>query len=197
MCFPFLPRILVIREVKKALADCEEKVKNLLMRNQHLDNEKTSLSYTVDLLQDKFEELAERSVESERLLKSKSHQLDAARRENKQLNNNVAVLRQQLQQREDLVHQHGLVLVGGEVVEEVARNGSSGTGSDAAEANVDAEDGEGAVVQRRLAPAAIITRHAAALLDNSAGAEGTLDFRLRRFAAEKEELRETIKILQV
>ena len=60
-----------------------------------------------------------------------------------------------------------------------------------------AEDDGSVVTRRQLAPAAIITRHAAALLDNSVGAEGTLDFRLRRFAAEKEELKDRIKALQV
>ena len=68
-----------------ALTDSREKVKALLMRNQHLDNEKTTLNYAVDLLRDQLEELAERSVEAERLLKTKSHQLEAVRRDNQRL----------------------------------------------------------------------------------------------------------------
>ena len=68
-----------------ALTDSREKVKTLLMRNQHLDNEKTTLNYAVDLLRDQLEELAERSVEAERLLKTKSHQLEAVRRDNQRL----------------------------------------------------------------------------------------------------------------
>ena len=167
----------------------------MLMRNQHLDNEKASLNYAVDLLQDQFEELSERTVETDRLLKVKSHQLEAARRDNKHLQSNVAVLRQQLQQREDLVQQHGLVLVGGEVIEKkVGVKGVAVEGGDRGGTN-DADDE--VVVKRRLAPAAIIQRHTAALLDKDSGSEGTLDFRLRRFAAEKEEMRETIRVLQV
>jgi hypothetical protein len=94
-----------------------------MLSNQHLDNEKTSLNYAVDLLQDKFEELTERSVENERLLQAKSRALEAMKRENSQLEKNVLILRKQLQQREDLVREHGLVLVGGEVVEKEGEDG--------------------------------------------------------------------------
>ena len=164
-------------------------MKNLLMRNQHLDNEKTSLKYAVDLLQDKLEELSESSVESERLLKTKSVQLNAARRDNKHLQSNVAVLRLQLQQREDLVRQHGLVLVGGEVIEEQVPGKAEEEGKEEGE--------EEPVMRRRLLPAAIIQKSTETLLNKDVGSEGTLDFRLRKFAGEKEEMREIIRVLKV
>lgn len=164
------------KELKQKLAEWEDKFKKCMISNEQLDNEKSALSYKLDLVQDKYDEQEEKLFEANRMCKEKSREVERGKRAVKDLERTVGLLRQQLQQRQDLVVEHGLVLVGGEIIEE----------------DVEGDDGS-TETKGKVGPAAIITPTAAALLEKSAGSEGTLDARLRKFAAEKEELRDAIR----
>jgi len=167
------------KELKQKFSELEEKFKKCMITNEQLDNEKSALGYRLDLIQDQSEEQNEKLAESNRLFKEKSREVEKERRRARDAERNVALLRLQLQQRQDLIEHHGLVLVGGDVIgEEITEN----------------PDGS---PRGKVGAAALVTPVGAALLEKAAGSTGTLDSRLRKFAAEKDQLRDTIKRLQI
>ena len=171
------------KELQQKYAALEDKFKNSMMTNESLDNEKSAIGYKLDLITDKFEEQEERLMEAERVRKEKCRETDRAKRQIKELERDVGLLRLQLQQRQDLIERHGLILVGGDsvVIEKNEDDGSGGKGG-----------GGG-----KVGAAALVTPSAAALLEKAAGPSGSLDARLRKFAAEKEDLRDVIRRLTV
>ena len=154
-----------------------------MMTNETLDNEKSAVNYKLDLITDQFEEQSERLMEAERLRKEKTRETERANRKIKELERDVGLLRLQLQQRQDLIERHGLVLVGGDAVlpDHDDDDQSHGTPN--------------GVLGGKVGAAALITPSAAALLERVAGPSGSLDARLRKFAAEKEDLRDVIRRL--
>ena len=167
------------KELQQKYAALEEKFKSCMMTNETLDNEKTAISYKLDLVTDKFEEQEERLMEADRMRKEKSRETERAKRKIKELERDVGLLRLQLQQRQDLIERHGLVLVGGDAVV------------------MEQDEGKEGGVGGKVGAAALITPSAAALLERAAGPSGSLDARLRKFAAEKEDLRDVIRRLTV
>lgn len=172
------------KELQQKYAALEEKFKSCMMTNETLDNEKSAINYKLDLITDKFEEQEERLLEAERVKKEKCRETERAKRQIKELERDVGLLRLQLQQRQDLIERHGLVLVGGDSV--LAETDGGGVGA-----------GGGGGGGGKVGAAALVTPAAAALLEKAAGPSGSLDARLRKFAAEKEDLRDVIRRLTV
>ena len=58
--------------LQKELYDLEDKYKKAMMTNAHLDNEKQSLRYEVDLQRDQVDDMTEQVTELQRELKDKT-----------------------------------------------------------------------------------------------------------------------------
>ncbi|XP_078572854.1 leucine-rich repeat flightless-interacting protein 2-like isoform X43 [Branchiostoma floridae x Branchiostoma japonicum] len=158
-----------IRELKDALSESEEKYKKAMVSNAQLDNEKTTLQYQVDILKDKLEIQEESMNELQREYKEKCRELERQKHAYGILEHNVAELKEALRQRDELIEEQGLVLVG--------------------TANGEAETGE------KKTKVALVTPEAAQMLEQAG--EGTLDERLKRMAEEKEDLVDQIRRLKL
>ncbi|XP_019613785.1 PREDICTED: leucine-rich repeat flightless-interacting protein 2-like isoform X18 [Branchiostoma belcheri] len=185
-----------IRELKDALSESEEKYKKAMVSNAQLDNEKTTLQYQVDILKDKLEIQEESMNELQREYKEKCRELERQKHAYGILEHNVAELKEALRQRDELIEEQGLVLVG--------------------TANGEAETGE------KKTKVALVTPEAAQMLEQAG--EGTLDLkalqakkqgpvqsqpnteyamamfydeRLKRMAEEKEDLVDQIRRLKL
>ncbi|XP_077861650.1 leucine-rich repeat flightless-interacting protein 2-like isoform X3 [Saccoglossus kowalevskii] len=161
-------------DLKDALYELEDKYKKAMMTNAQLDNQKAALIYQVDTLKDVLEEQEECMQELQREAREKHRDLELCKREKMKLTYDVSVCKEMLKQRDDLIEEYGLVLVGGETTEE----------------DVDVLDGEDPV----LSPAALVTPDGAQLLEKLG--DGSIDFKLKKLVEEKEEILEQIKKLK-
>eukprot|EP00058_Branchiostoma_floridae_P020716 XP_002606206.1 hypothetical protein BRAFLDRAFT_288055 [Branchiostoma floridae] len=157
-----------LKVLKDALSESEEKYKKAMVSNAQLDNEKTTLQYQVDILKDKLEIQEESMNELQREYKEKCRELERQKHAYGILEHNVAELKEALRQRDELIEEQGLVLVG--------------------TANGEAETGE------KKTKVALVTPEAAQMLEQAG--EGTLDERLKRMAEEKEDLVDQIQRLE-
>ncbi|XP_019613768.1 PREDICTED: leucine-rich repeat flightless-interacting protein 2-like isoform X3 [Branchiostoma belcheri] len=185
-----------LKVLKDALSESEEKYKKAMVSNAQLDNEKTTLQYQVDILKDKLEIQEESMNELQREYKEKCRELERQKHAYGILEHNVAELKEALRQRDELIEEQGLVLVG--------------------TANGEAETGE------KKTKVALVTPEAAQMLEQAG--EGTLDLkalqakkqgpvqsqpnteyamamfydeRLKRMAEEKEDLVDQIRRLKL
>ncbi|VEN59196.1 unnamed protein product [Callosobruchus maculatus] len=158
-----------LRELRHELKEVEEKFRKAMIANAQLDNDKTAQTYQLELLNDRLEELEEEQAQLKREHRDKCREHDQLKRLCAQLKDELAAARLELQERDRLIAEKGLVIVGG--VEEDAGGG-------------------GEVVKR-----ALVTADNAKLLE-SAG-EGSLDVRLAKFAKEKSELEDQISHLKL
>ncbi|XP_078703790.1 leucine-rich repeat flightless-interacting protein 2-like isoform X31 [Branchiostoma floridae x Branchiostoma belcheri] len=158
-----------LKVLKDALSESEEKYKKAMVSNAQLDNEKTTLQYQVDILKDKLEIQEESMNELQREYKEKCRELERQKHAYGILEHNVAELKEALRQRDELIEEQGLVLVG--------------------TANGEAETGE------KKTKVALVTPEAAQMLEQAG--EGTLDERLKRMAEEKEDLVDQIRRLKL
>jgi len=164
------------KEQKEIIYEWEEKYRKAMIQIAQLDNEKQVLMYRVDLYQDRMEEQEERTAEYQRLCKEKKHELDYQKRLYADLENVLSYHKAMLKQRDEIITAHGFVFVGGELIddEEAVAAGREGA--------------------QKPNAAAILSAKAAAMLEKCG--EGSLEGRLRKFAAEKEELREQVRKLK-
>ena len=58
--------------LQREMYELEDRYKKAMMTNAHLDNEKQSLKYQVDLLRDQVDDMTEHSTELQRELKDKT-----------------------------------------------------------------------------------------------------------------------------
>merc|ERR1719173_364504 len=164
------------KEQKEKIYEWEEKYRKAAIQIAQLDNEKQVLMYRVDLYQDRMEEQEERTAEYQRLAKEKKHELDYQKRLYTDLENVLSYHKAMLTQRDDIIAAHGFVFVGGELVDDVEAIAARKEGA------------------KKPNSAAILSQKAAAMLEKCG--EGSLEGRLRKFAAEKEDLREQIRKLK-
>ncbi|XP_060103594.1 leucine-rich repeat flightless-interacting protein 2 isoform X3 [Heteronotia binoei] len=160
-----------LKELKESLAEVEEKYKKAMVSNAQLDNEKNNLIYQVDTLKDVIEEREEQLAEYYRENEDKSKELERQKHMCSVLQHKVDELKEGLRQRDELIEQHGLV-----IIPDGTPNG-----------DVSHEPVVGAIT--------VVSQEAAQVL-KSAG-EGPLDVRLRKLAGEKEELLSQIKKLKL
>ncbi|XP_076348609.1 leucine-rich repeat flightless-interacting protein 2-like isoform X3 [Tachypleus tridentatus] len=163
------------RELKHQLQDLEEKFKMAMVSNAQLDNEKSTLTYNVDTLKDEIEELEEKFIQIQKEHKDKSRAYDELNRDFKEIKEEIGFLRESLSQRDELIEEHGLVLVG---EEEIIVNG--GADCNSLRSTPDSS------CPKTVGRAALVSQEAAQLLEQAG--EGSLDVRLKKFAEEKQEL---------
>ncbi|XP_013782954.1 leucine-rich repeat flightless-interacting protein 2-like [Limulus polyphemus] len=165
------------RELKHQLQDIEEKFKKAMVSNAQLDNEKSSLTYNVDTLKDEIEEMEENYIQIKKDCKEKYRAYDQLQRDFKEVKEEIEFLKEGLRQRDELIEDHGLVLVGGQ---EFLVNG----------------DVDGCSSRSTPDSSASKSGSKIALVNQVAG-EGSLDFQLKRFAEEKQELLDEIRRLKL
>ncbi|XP_023267531.1 leucine-rich repeat flightless-interacting protein 2 isoform X4 [Seriola lalandi dorsalis] len=159
-----------LKELKESLAEVEEKYKKAMVSNAQLDNDKANLIYQVDTLKDVIEEMEEQMSEMRRELEDKSKELERQKHTCTVLQHKQEELKEGIRQRDELIEQHGLVIIpdgtpNGDVNHEPLSSGIT-----------------------------VVSQEAAQVLE-SAG-EGPLDVRLRKLAEEKDELLSQIRKLK-
>ncbi|XP_063964726.1 leucine-rich repeat flightless-interacting protein 2-like isoform X7 [Lytechinus pictus] len=159
--------------LKDAVADLEEKYKKSMMTNAQLDNEKSTLVYEVDCLKDVLADQEEHMMELSREARDKHRDLESKKRENVGLKREVDILREMVEQRDQLISEHGLLLVGGE----------------------QADGDSSKPVQPTVGTIVVVSPEAAELLE--VVGDGPLDVRLKRFVEERKELLEQIRKLKI
>uniref|UniRef100_A0A182XA54 Leucine-rich repeat flightless-interacting protein 2 n=1 Tax=Anopheles quadriannulatus TaxID=34691 RepID=A0A182XA54_ANOQN len=152
-----------LRDLRHELKDVEERFRKAMIANAQLDNERSSLNYQIQLLKDKLEEVEESHSQLQREYREKCRDREALKRNNDKLSEELKLVQGQLQERDALIEQHGLVIV-----------------------TVENEDGTDA-------HRALVTADNAQLLKS---VPGSLDVRLKKFAAEKQELQTELQSLQ-
>ncbi|XP_074658865.1 uncharacterized protein LOC141911738 isoform X2 [Tubulanus polymorphus] len=96
------------------IQEAEEKYKKAMMNNAQLDNEKQLLKYQVDLLRDQIDDFEETITELNRQYRDKSSELEFQKRSYRELERNNEFLKEHIRQRDALIEEHGLVLIGTE-----------------------------------------------------------------------------------
>ncbi|XP_041477990.1 leucine-rich repeat flightless-interacting protein 2-like isoform X4 [Lytechinus variegatus] len=162
-----------LEPLKDAVADLEEKYKKSMMTNAQLDNEKSTLVYEVDCLKDVLADQEEHMMELSREARDKHRDLESKKRENVGLKREVDILREMVEQRDQLISEHGLLLVGGE----------------------QADGDSSKPVQPKVGTIVVVSPEAAELLE--VVGDGPLDVRLKRFVEERKELLEQIRKLKI
>lgn len=82
-----------------------------LHQTPNLDNERTALAYHVDTLKDDMEEMTEKFLQVQRDHREKSRALDQLQRDLRKLQEENTMLQEGVRQRDQLIEEHGLVLV--------------------------------------------------------------------------------------
>lgn len=82
-----------------------------MITNAQLDNERSSQAYQIDLLKDKLEEMEEMYAQLQREFRDKSRAHDGLKRNNDKLTEELKLTRGQLNERDTLIAEHGLVII--------------------------------------------------------------------------------------
>ncbi|XP_053511268.1 leucine-rich repeat flightless-interacting protein 1 isoform X12 [Artibeus jamaicensis] len=162
-----------MREIKDSLAEVEEKYKKAMVSNAQLDNEKTNYMYQVDTLKDTLLGLEEQLAECRRQYEEKSKEFEREKHAHGLLRFQLAEMKAALQQREELLQKHGIILNS-----EVAANG---------------ETPDTLTSPRHQGPTRTTGEEPNAL---QAAGDGPLDIRLKKLVDERECLQEQIKKLK-
>ncbi|XP_026860441.2 uncharacterized protein lrrfip1b isoform X5 [Electrophorus electricus] len=112
-----------IREMKDSLTEAEEKYRRAMVSNAQLDNEKSTLMYQVDTLRETLLELEEQLYETQRECEEKTKEYEREHHAHTVLQFQFSEMKNTLQQTEELLKKHGIVLG-----PEVSTNGESGGG---------------------------------------------------------------------
>lgn len=178
------------RELKKKINEMEEKFKKHAIYQTQLENDNQKLIYEVDLLKDLIEEHQELIIELRRQFKEKARELDCQKRANKDLQTDFARLKDILKQRDALIEDSGLVLYTDYDTTTVKPSQQQGaqkkppTPGSSSKVSGDTPLSE----MKSVLPAVLVGPETAKLLDQMG--EGTIDDKLRRLFAEKQELKE-------
>ncbi|XP_049824237.1 leucine-rich repeat flightless-interacting protein 2 isoform X3 [Aethina tumida] len=158
-----------LRDIRNEMKELEEKFRKAMIANAQLDNDKSAQTYQLELLKDRLEELEEEHSQLRREHRDKCREHEQLKRVCGKLKDDLAVTRYELEERDRLIAEKGLVIVGED----------------------SPPDEEGATTPRK----ALVTAENAQLL-REAG-DGSLDVRLERFAKEKTELQDQISHLKL
>ncbi|XP_049859953.1 leucine-rich repeat flightless-interacting protein 2 isoform X1 [Schistocerca gregaria] len=171
-----------LRDVRLELKEVEEKFRKAMVQNAQLDNEKASLTYQVELLKDRLEDLEEQHAQLQREHRDKCREHDQLKRAATKLKEEVEWFRIQLEERDLLIKEAGMTIVGDDQV-----------------SSEDDSGGESGGTPTRQPPSkprrALVSIESAELL-GTAG-EGSLDVRLRRIAEERNELLDEVRHLKL
>ncbi|XP_053698138.1 leucine-rich repeat flightless-interacting protein 2 isoform X1 [Sabethes cyaneus] len=100
-----------LRDLRHELKDVEERFRKAMVANAQLDNERASQSYQIQLLKDKLEEMEESHAQLQREYKEKCRDHDALKRANDKLSEELKLTQGQLQERDTLIEEQGMVIV--------------------------------------------------------------------------------------
>lgn len=100
-----------IRELKSQLRELEEKYKHAMVTNAQLGNTKTTHVFQVELLKEKLEEQEETMIEVQREYKDKSRDYELLKRDFKNLELDCDSLKQQMEIKDRLLQESGLVII--------------------------------------------------------------------------------------
>jgi hypothetical protein len=161
------------RELKKKLAELEEKYTKHAIFQTQFENDNQKLLYEVDILKDIIEENDELIIELRRQYKDKSRELDFQKRSNKDIQTDFSRLKEILKQRDQLIQESGLILY-------TDNESKDGFNSDLLASHLSEI--------KSVLPAALISPETGKLL-NMLG-EGTIDDKLRKLLDNKHDLKE-------
>ncbi|XP_069472077.1 leucine-rich repeat flightless-interacting protein 1 isoform X23 [Ambystoma mexicanum] len=99
-----------LKEMKDSLAEVEEKYKKAMVSNAQLDNEKTNFMYQVETLKDVLLELEEQLAETHRQYEDKNKEFEREKHSHRILQTQYNELKESLQQKEEMLTRHGIVL---------------------------------------------------------------------------------------
>ncbi|KAJ8917643.1 hypothetical protein NQ315_005090 [Exocentrus adspersus] len=159
-----------LRELKHELKEVEEKFRKAMIANAQLDNDKASHTYQLELLKDRLEELEEEHSQLKREHRDKCREHDQLNRLCAKLKDDLAVTKAELEERDQLIAEKGLMIV-------------------MEEAPPDADESE------RFPKKTLISIENAQLLENAG--DGSLDVRLSKFVKEKSDLQDQISHLKL
>ncbi|XP_021913858.1 leucine-rich repeat flightless-interacting protein 2 isoform X3 [Zootermopsis nevadensis] len=170
-----------LRDVRQELKEVEEKFRKAMIQTAQLDNEKSSFTYQVELLKDRLEDLEEAHSQLQREHRDKCREHDQLKRATVKLREDLEIYKAQLEERDRLIQEQGLMIVGDD-------QASSEEDSNSAE--------EGGINTPKQTPRrALVSVESAELLQTAGG--GSLDVRLRKFAEEKNELLDQVRHLKL
>ncbi|KAK6617936.1 hypothetical protein RUM43_014165 [Polyplax serrata] len=103
-----------LRDVKHEMKELDEKFRKAMIANAQLDNEKSELSYQVELLKDNLEDLGESHNQLLRENREKCREHEQLKRVTVKLRDDLSFYKSQLEERDRLITNCGLVIVGGD-----------------------------------------------------------------------------------
>ncbi|XP_023230652.1 leucine-rich repeat flightless-interacting protein 2-like isoform X1 [Centruroides sculpturatus] len=171
------------RDIKYHLNDLEDKYRRAMINNAQLDNEKSSLLFNVDTLKDEVEEMEENLIQLQRDHRTKLKDFDHLNRDFKRIREENELLKENVKLRDDLIKEHGLLMVGDEA--EMVNGEANGISPRSTPEKVVVKPGR----------ASLVSQEAADILEQAG--EGTLDYRLKKFAEEKQDLLDAIYRLRL
>lgn len=161
-----------VRDLRAELKELEEKFRKAMVANASLDNEKCQLMFQVDLLKDRVEESEEQSALVGKELREKTREYELLRREHQEKVRAVQLLETAIVEQQAMLQERGLVLVGQEAQEE--------------------ELGE---EEQESRTRAIVSQETAHILGGLG--TGPLDVRIKRLAAQRDDLQDTVRRLKI
>lgn len=170
-----------LRELRHELKEWEDKFRKAMVINAQLDNEKSSLTFQVELLKDRIEEIEEEQSLLRREHRDKCREHDQLKRLCAKLKYDLEVVKAELDERDRLIKEQGLVIV---TCEDNPEASSSAT--------VNGDNNLKVTMPKRT----LVKMENAKLLEEC-GDEGNLDDWLSKFAKEKSELIDEISHLKL
>nr|CAD7452651.1 unnamed protein product [Timema tahoe] len=158
------------------LKEVEDKFRKAMIQNAQLDNEKASLTYQVELLKDRLEDLEESHSQLQRENRDKCREHDQLKRASAKLKEDMEWYKAQLEERDRLIQEKGLIIVGDDQL-----------------SSEDESVGEDS--PKKPPKRALVSIESAEMLETAG--EGSLDVRLRRFAEERNELLDQVRHLKL
>nr|CAD7203318.1 unnamed protein product [Timema douglasi] len=158
------------------LKEVEDKFRKAMIQNAQLDNEKASLTYQVELLKDRLEDLEESHSQLQREHRDKCREHDQLKRASAKLKEDMEWYKAQLEERDRLIQEKGLIIVG----DDQLSSEDESVGDDS---------------PKKPPKRALVSIESAEMLETAG--EGSLDVRLRRFAEERNELLDQVRHLKL
>ncbi|CAH1156027.1 unnamed protein product [Phaedon cochleariae] len=100
-----------LREMRHELKEVEDKFRKAMIANAQLDNDKTSHTYQLELLKDRLEDLEEEHAQLRREHRDEVREREQLRRACAKLRDDLAATARELQERDRLIADKGLVVV--------------------------------------------------------------------------------------
>lgn len=167
---------MTLRDLRQELKELEEKFRKAMVQNAQLDNEKGSLVYQVELYKDKLEDMEEAYSLLQKEHKEKHRELEETKRESVRTQQDLNYHKYLLAERDQMIQEHGLVIVGEDEEDEDSQRPTSPTAT-------------------KTNQKALVSNEVAALLEKAG--EGSLNIRIRRLIEEKNELSDQLRRLKL